>query len=141
MGVGDIMVIPAGVPHGWTDIPSSGVTYLSVRPDSQICPISAKCDSVPPSASAITTATSFCRADHDGADGGVHVNGLAMTQGQFCRLLFLGMHRHRHLGLHVDLAALERLEQQIKGHHLGERGGVPLQQLIAGERTCRWSRQ
>jgi mannose-6-phosphate isomerase-like protein (cupin superfamily) len=33
MGVGDIMVIPAGVPHGWTDIPASGVTYLSVRPD------------------------------------------------------------------------------------------------------------
>jgi mannose-6-phosphate isomerase-like protein (cupin superfamily) len=33
MGLGDIMVIPAGVPHGWTDIPASGVTYLSVRPD------------------------------------------------------------------------------------------------------------
>jgi len=33
MGVGDIMVIPAGVPHGWTDIPASGVTYLSIRPD------------------------------------------------------------------------------------------------------------
>ena len=33
MGVGDIMVIPAGVPHGWMDIPASGVTYLSVRPD------------------------------------------------------------------------------------------------------------
>jgi mannose-6-phosphate isomerase-like protein (cupin superfamily) len=33
MVVGDIMVIPAGVPHGWTDIPASGVTYLSIRPD------------------------------------------------------------------------------------------------------------
>jgi len=33
MAVGDIMVIPAGVPHGWMDIPASGVTYLSVRPD------------------------------------------------------------------------------------------------------------
>ena len=32
MNVGDISVIPAGVPHGWTDI-TSEVTYLSVRPD------------------------------------------------------------------------------------------------------------
>jgi hypothetical protein len=31
--VGDISVIPAGVAHGWSDIPASGVTYLSVRPD------------------------------------------------------------------------------------------------------------
>ena len=31
--VGDISVIPAGVAHGWTDIPAGGVTYLSVRPD------------------------------------------------------------------------------------------------------------
>ena len=31
--VGDISVIPAGVPHGWSDIPAEGVTYLSVRPD------------------------------------------------------------------------------------------------------------
>ena len=31
--VGDISVIPAGLPHGWSDIPASGVTYLSVRPD------------------------------------------------------------------------------------------------------------
>ena len=30
--VGDIAVIPAGVPHGWSDIPTE-VTYLSVRPD------------------------------------------------------------------------------------------------------------
>jgi len=30
--VGDIAVIPAGVPHGWTDI-GDEVTYLSVRPD------------------------------------------------------------------------------------------------------------
>jgi mannose-6-phosphate isomerase-like protein (cupin superfamily) len=29
---GDIIVIPAGVPHGWTDI-SDHVDYLSVRPD------------------------------------------------------------------------------------------------------------
>lgn len=34
MKVGDIAVIPAGVPHGWSNIPS-GVTYLSVRPDPQ----------------------------------------------------------------------------------------------------------
>lgn len=33
VSVGDISVIPAGVPHGWTDIPEGGVTYLSVRPD------------------------------------------------------------------------------------------------------------
>jgi len=30
--VGDIAVIPAGVPHGWSDIPDQ-VTYLRVRPD------------------------------------------------------------------------------------------------------------
>jgi hypothetical protein len=30
--VGDIIVIPAGVPHGWTDI-TDHVDYLSVRPD------------------------------------------------------------------------------------------------------------
>jgi len=29
---GDIIVIPAGVPHGWTDI-TDHVDYLSVRPD------------------------------------------------------------------------------------------------------------
>jgi mannose-6-phosphate isomerase-like protein (cupin superfamily) len=32
MKVGDIAVVPAGVPHGWSDIPTE-VTYLSVRPD------------------------------------------------------------------------------------------------------------
>jgi len=32
MKVGDIAVIPAGIPHGWTGI-TSEVTYLSVRPD------------------------------------------------------------------------------------------------------------
>jgi mannose-6-phosphate isomerase-like protein (cupin superfamily) len=30
--VGDIVIIPAGVPHGWSDIPQM-VDYLSVRPD------------------------------------------------------------------------------------------------------------
>jgi mannose-6-phosphate isomerase-like protein (cupin superfamily) len=30
--VGDIIVVPAGVPHGWSDIPQM-VDYLSVRPD------------------------------------------------------------------------------------------------------------
>jgi hypothetical protein len=30
--VGDIVIIPAGVPHGWLDIPRH-VDYLSVRPD------------------------------------------------------------------------------------------------------------
>jgi len=30
--VGDVIVIPAGVPHGWTEI-TDHVTYLSVRPD------------------------------------------------------------------------------------------------------------
>ena len=34
--VGDIIVIPAGVPHGWSDIPTM-VDYLSVRPGSQAC--------------------------------------------------------------------------------------------------------
>ena len=29
---GDIIIIPAGVPHGWTDI-TDHVDYLSVRPD------------------------------------------------------------------------------------------------------------
>jgi len=33
MKVGDIVVIPAGVPHGWSDLSPTGVTYLSVRPD------------------------------------------------------------------------------------------------------------
>ncbi len=32
LNVGDMSVIPAGVPHGWIDI-TSEVTYLSVRPD------------------------------------------------------------------------------------------------------------
>jgi mannose-6-phosphate isomerase-like protein (cupin superfamily) len=32
MKVGDIAVIPAGIPHGWTGI-TTEVTYLSVRPD------------------------------------------------------------------------------------------------------------
>ena len=32
MSVGDISVIPAGVPHGWADI-TDEVTYLSIRPD------------------------------------------------------------------------------------------------------------
>jgi mannose-6-phosphate isomerase-like protein (cupin superfamily) len=32
LSVGDISVIPAGVPHGWTDI-TDHVDYLSVRPD------------------------------------------------------------------------------------------------------------
>jgi hypothetical protein len=30
--VGDIIIIPAGVPHGWANIPRH-VDYLSVRPD------------------------------------------------------------------------------------------------------------
>ncbi len=30
--VGDIVVVPAGVPHGWSNIPNE-VDYLSVRPD------------------------------------------------------------------------------------------------------------
>jgi quercetin dioxygenase-like cupin family protein len=29
---GDVIVIPAGVPHGWVEIPDH-VDYLSVRPD------------------------------------------------------------------------------------------------------------
>jgi|SRR5579862_9698341 len=32
---GDIIIIPAGVPHGWTDI-GEEVTYLSFRPSGQI---------------------------------------------------------------------------------------------------------
>jgi hypothetical protein len=32
---GDIIIIPAGVPHGWTDI-GDEVTYLSFRPSGQI---------------------------------------------------------------------------------------------------------
>ena len=34
VNVGDIIIIPAGVPHGWADIPDH-VDYLSVRPDPQ----------------------------------------------------------------------------------------------------------
>jgi quercetin dioxygenase-like cupin family protein len=33
VGVGDIIIVPAGVPHGWAMVPEGGVTYLSVRPD------------------------------------------------------------------------------------------------------------
>jgi len=32
VGVGDIIIIPATVPHGWTDI-ADHVDYLSIRPD------------------------------------------------------------------------------------------------------------
>ena len=32
VNVGDIVVIPAGVPHGWLEIPDH-VDYLSFRPD------------------------------------------------------------------------------------------------------------
>jgi mannose-6-phosphate isomerase-like protein (cupin superfamily) len=32
VNVGDIIIIPAGVPHGWVEIPDH-VDYLSVRPD------------------------------------------------------------------------------------------------------------
>ena len=32
VNVGDIVIIPAGVPHGWSDIPDH-VDYVSVRPD------------------------------------------------------------------------------------------------------------
>ncbi len=32
VGLHDVIVIPAGVPHGWSDIPDH-VDYLSVRPD------------------------------------------------------------------------------------------------------------
>jgi mannose-6-phosphate isomerase-like protein (cupin superfamily) len=34
VNVGDIIIIPAGMPHGWTDI-GDHVDYLSVRPDPQ----------------------------------------------------------------------------------------------------------
>ena len=34
VSVGDIIIIPAGTPHGWADIPDH-VDYLSVRPDPQ----------------------------------------------------------------------------------------------------------
>lgn len=30
--VGDVIIIPAGVPHGWSSIPDH-VDYLSIRPD------------------------------------------------------------------------------------------------------------
>ena len=32
---GDIIIIPAGVPHGWTDI-TDHVDYLSLRPSGQV---------------------------------------------------------------------------------------------------------
>ena len=34
VNVGDIIIIPAGMPHGWAEIPDHG-DYLSVRPDPQ----------------------------------------------------------------------------------------------------------
>ena len=34
VNVGDIIIIPAGTPHGWSEIPDH-VDYLSVRPDPQ----------------------------------------------------------------------------------------------------------
>jgi quercetin dioxygenase-like cupin family protein len=33
--VGDIIIIPAGVPHGWSNIPDH-VDYLSFRPSADI---------------------------------------------------------------------------------------------------------
>ena len=71
-------------------------------------------------------------ADHDGADGGIHVDGLAGTKAQLGGVLGRGMPAHRHLGLHGDLARLQRVEQQIQGHHLGQRSGVALGGLVAG---------
>jgi len=35
--VGDIVIIPAGVPHGWSDIPDH-VDYLSFRPSDHVLP-------------------------------------------------------------------------------------------------------
>ena len=34
VNVGDVIIIPAGTPHGWTEI-GDHVDYLSVRPDPQ----------------------------------------------------------------------------------------------------------
>jgi len=34
---GDIIIIPAGVPHGWTDI-TDHVDYLSLRPSDHVLP-------------------------------------------------------------------------------------------------------
>jgi uncharacterized protein YjlB len=33
--VGDIIIIPAGVPHGWAEIPDH-VDYLSFRPSARV---------------------------------------------------------------------------------------------------------
>ena len=71
-------------------------------------------------------------ADHDGADGGIDIDGLARPQGQLGRLLDGGVIADRHLGLHGDLARLQGVEQQVQGHHLGQRGGMTLGQFIAG---------
>jgi len=35
VNVGDIIIIPAGTPHGWSNIPDH-VDYLSFRPSEQI---------------------------------------------------------------------------------------------------------
>ena len=71
-------------------------------------------------------------ADHNGADGGIDGNGLAGTKPQLGRLLDRGVIADRQRRLHGDLAGLQRVEQQIERHHLGQRGGMTLGGFVPG---------
>ena len=66
------------------------------------------------------------RAHHDRLDRGVHIDHVAGIEMQIGRPLRRGVFRNRQHGLHRDVAALERLEQQIQRHHLGQRRGMTL---------------
>ena len=71
-------------------------------------------------------------ADHDGADRQVHRNGLAGTKPQLGRLLDGGVIADRQGRLHGDLALLQGFEQQVEGHHLGERRRMAFGCFVAG---------
>src|SRR5215475_10798323 len=90
--------------------------------------ILAKSSSLPPIASAITTAASL--ADRV-------INPLMASS---TRMVWPGRRsslvgcvlRYRHFRVELHLAGVEALEQQIERHHLGERGRVPRRVGIGG---------
>ena len=64
------------------------------------------------------------RARHQTLDGVFDLDGLAGTQAKLGRGLLGSVFGHFHFGIQLHLAGVEALEQQIKRHDLGERGGV-----------------
>ncbi|OIQ70592.1 hypothetical protein GALL_477940 [mine drainage metagenome] len=64
------------------------------------------------------------RARHQSLDGVFDADGLARAQSEFGRRLIGGVLGHLHFGIELHLAGIEALEQQIKRHDLGERGGM-----------------